>query len=173
MNLHTLPLANFSSCRRWRYTLSRIFQLDLISRGENANQFVQFIGLNPSTADETTDDNTLILCQGYARRWGFGGMVMTNLFAWRDTDPRKMKLAADPIGQHNDSHLWDVAQHAGLIVCCWGAHGVHLKRAEAVHGLLTMNDPVRRKLHHLGLTSEGFPRHPLYMKKDLQPIPWS
>lgn len=171
MNLNDLKLANFSPCRRWRYTLSRIFPLDLLQRGDRSNQFIQFIGLNPSTADETTDDNTIRLCMGYGARWGFGGMVMTNLFAWRDTDPRKMKLVEEPVGQHNDAHLFEVANFAGLILCCWGNHGSHLNRAEKVLSILTSTDALRRKLHHIGMTSEGQPRHPLYLKKDLQPTP--
>ena len=72
--------ATFSPCRRWRYTLLR--------RWEPANLIVvAFIGLNPSTADETLDDPTIRRCIGFAKAWGAGGMYMLNLFGWRSTDP--------------------------------------------------------------------------------------
>jgi len=49
-----------------------------------------FIGLNPSTADETSDDPTLTRCINYAKYWGFGGVCMANLFAFRATKPSAM-----------------------------------------------------------------------------------
>lgn len=69
----------FSPCGRYRYTLWREW-----IGGEG---FVQFIGLNPSTATDTEDDPTIRRCINYAKSWGYGGMCMTNLFAYRATLP--------------------------------------------------------------------------------------
>jgi hypothetical protein len=87
----------FSPCRRYRYTLFREWATDELfdgcndgERGQRLGQFVQFVCLNPSTADERQDDPTVRRCVDYAKRWGFGAFCMTNIFAWRDTDPYKM-----------------------------------------------------------------------------------
>jgi len=77
--------ARFSPCSTWRYSLTRKW---------NALPLLGFIGLNPSTADETEDDPTIRRCIGFARDWGFGGIVMLNLFAYRSTDPRQLRELA-------------------------------------------------------------------------------
>jgi hypothetical protein len=76
----SLKIANFSTCRTWRYTLTRQWSF--------VHPLAMFIGLNCSTADETQDDPTVRRCMGFARDWGYGGLLMTNLFAFRATDPR-------------------------------------------------------------------------------------
>lgn len=75
--------AIFSDCRIYRYSLSRIWNL--------TKDFVSFVCLNPSTADERNDDPTVRRCIRYAADWGAGGMVMLNLYAYRSTDPKKLK----------------------------------------------------------------------------------
>ena len=81
--------AVFSPCRTYRYALSRVWAAD--------KPYALFIGLNPSTADETLDDPTIRRCIDFAKRWGYGGLVMANLFAYRATDPAVMKRAAEPV----------------------------------------------------------------------------
>lgn len=76
----------FSPCRTWRYTLERVWAPPEGYRG--AREVAAFIGLNPSTADEVKNDPTVTRCINYARRWGFHGMFMLNIFALRSTDPR-------------------------------------------------------------------------------------
>jgi len=102
--------ALFSTCRTYRYALYR--QLD------QANQTtVAFIGLNPSTADETKDDPTIRRCVGFARSWGFGFLLMQNLFAFRATDPRVMKAADDPTVPSGFRVYADPAGHPFCL--CW------------------------------------------------------
>src|SRR4051812_29172166 len=76
--------AELSPCRRYRYELWRKW---------DEGEVCCFIGLNPSTADETTDDATIRKCRKYAKRWGFAGMLMLNVFAFRATNPADMKAA--------------------------------------------------------------------------------
>jgi len=64
-----------------------------------------FIGLNPSTADETKDDPTIRRCINYAKRWGYSGLCMTNLFALRATKPAVMKANPGPVGRENDYQI--------------------------------------------------------------------
>lgn len=143
--------ARFSPCRTWRYELWR--------RWGHA-PVAAFIGLNPSTADETQDDPTIRRCIGFAKRWGYGGLVMLNLFAYRSTDPRGLKVAADPVGPENDETLLRVTAEAGCVIAAWGAHGALFGRDAAVRRLLA-----HLTLDHLGLTKAGHPRHPLYLAR--------
>ena len=82
--------ARFSESRTHRYALWRIW--------EKGAPMVMFVGLNPSTADETQDDPTIRRCIDFAKRWGYGGLYMLNIFAFRATNPKDMKAAADPVG---------------------------------------------------------------------------
>lgn len=123
------------------------------------------IGLNPSTADEVQDDPTVRRCIAYAKSWGYAGLCMTNLFAFRATDPQDMKAVRDPIGPDNDRHLLDCSRQAGIVVAAWGEHGVHLDRAAAVTQLLG-------DLHYLRMNQSGQPGHPLYLPKALRPVRW-
>ena len=149
--------ASFSPCRRYRY--------DLWRRWDDSKPYAMFIGLNPSTADETRDDPTIRRCIAFAKTWGYGALCMTNLFAFRATDPRDMKAEEFPIGGHeNDLALRSRADGAGIVIAAWGVHGVHQERAAAVMKMIP-------KLHCLGLSKEGHPRHPLYLKSDCRPFP--
>ncbi len=88
--------AVFSPSRKYRYVLRREW-------GDTERKMAVFIGLNPSTADETTDDPTIRRCMGYARDWGCSGLYMLNLFAVRATDPKDMLADLNPVGADNES----------------------------------------------------------------------
>lgn len=90
---------------------------------------------------------------------------MANLFAFRATDPKDMKRAADPVGPENDHTLRGLAEAAGVVVAAWGAHGTHAGRGAVVRKMLP-------RLHYLRLTKDGHPGHPLYLPGDLTPIAW-
>jgi hypothetical protein len=157
--------AAFSGCRRWRYTLWR--------RWDGARPTVNFVMLNPSTADEVDLDPSCARAQGYAMRWGYGALIVTNVFAWRATDPRAMKAAADPVGRDNDLAIAAAAREAALVVCAWGNHALHLGRAAQVLELLRA---AGKPLHALKVNAGGQPAHPLYLdgrlKPVLLPVPW-
>lgn len=153
--------AEISECGLYRYTLSRHW-------AKADPTYALFIGLNPSTADATSDDPTLRRCMAFARDWGFGGLVLVNLFAFRATDPKDMKAAADPIGPRNDDRITTEARHAGVVVTAWGAHGRYLNRDIKVMRLLTAAGV---KMVCLGRTKDGSPRHPLYLPKTAERSP--
>jgi hypothetical protein len=149
--------SRWSPCRLFRYTLYRCWDESL--------PFVQFVGLNPSTADDEHLDPTVTRCRNYAQAWGYGAFCMTNLFALRATDPRVMKSHESPEGEMNDYWLGSIARQAGLIVCCWGVHGTHRNRAADVLALLG-----GCKLHLLSKTKGGHPGHPLYLSANRKPV---
>ena len=143
--------AQFSSCRRYRYTLWRVW--------DEGKPHVAFIGLNPSTADASQDDPTIRRCMGFARDWGYGGLLMLNLFAFRATDPAELLKARDPIGPDNDHFINTLAPTAARVVAAWGNHGQHLNRAAAVRGSVP-------ELYALKINQSGEPGHPLYLSKN-------
>jgi len=153
--------ATYSPCERYRYQLTRIWQED----GRRA----LFIMLNPSTATELQNDPTVERCERRARALGFGGFRVTNIFAWRDTDPRLMRAATDPVGPDNDAAIAEGCVWADQIIAGWGTHGAHLERGPQVAALL---QGTGRAVYHLGLTKAGHPRHPLYISYSQQPQLW-
>lgn len=153
--------AAFSGDRVYRYALWREWGNSDTQNGELA----VFIGLNPSTADETVDDPTIRRCIGYARDWGYSGLCMLNLFAYRATDPKVMKRAVDPVGADNNRWIAEITSQSKLVVAAWGAHGVYGCRDVIVKGMV-------KGLTYLRLTKDGHPSHPLYLPKDLKPVAW-
>ena len=120
--------AVFSPCRTWRYTLTRVWDMTVPP--------AMFIGLNPSTADEVNNDPTVRRCLGFAKQWGYGGLIMTNIFAYRATDPRVMKAAKDPVGLKNDVWLKKMGEEAAIVVAAWGVHGAFGDRGAQVLKLI-------------------------------------
>jgi hypothetical protein len=154
-------VAEYSDCERYRYTLTRVWD----PKGARA----MFVMLNPSTATEVQNDPTVERCERRARALGFGAFRVLNIFAWRATDPRDMRAAADPVGPDNDRAIVESVPWADRIVCAWGTHGAHLGRGPQVERLLRA---AGAELHHLGLSKEGHPKHPLYIGYAVQPVPW-
>lgn len=148
--------ASFSSCGTYRYELRREWAEDM--------PLACFVMLNPSTADASTDDPTIRKCIGFARRWGYGRIVVVNLFAFRATKPAVMRMAEDPVGPDNDEAIAQAALDADLVVCAWGQHGRFRGRDVAVMGYL----PPRS--HALRIAKNGAPYHPLYVPYSAMPI---
>lgn len=152
--------AVYSDCERYRYLLTRVW-----GPGRKA----LFVMLNPSTATEAQNDPTVERCERRARSLGFGAFRVTNIFAFRATDPRRMRAEADPVGPENDAAILESVAWADAILCAWGNHGLHLDRGPAVERMLRA---AGARLTHLGLTGQGQPRHPLYVGYDRQPEGW-
>jgi hypothetical protein len=127
---------------------------------------VNFVMLNPSAADAARDDPTVRRCAGFARRWGFDGLTVTNLYALRAADPRRPWAAPDPVGPANDEHLAE-ARAAALVVCAWGRHGEKGGRGGSV---LTLLAGLGVAPHALALTASGEPAHPLYLPAGSGPL---
>ena len=154
--------AVYSDCERYRYSLTRIW--------EPAGKRVNFVMLNPSTATEVQNDPTVERCERRARALGYGSFAVTNIFAWRDTDPKAMRAAADPVGPANDDAIAESATWANDVIAAWGTHGAHLDRGATVAILLR---DTGKPLFHLGLSKAGHPKHPLYLPYIQSPEPWA
>ena len=151
--------AEFSPCRTWRYALWRHWDWD-----GHAN-CCMFIGLNPSTADETKDDPTIRRCIGFAKASGFGGIYMMNLYAFRATKPIDMVQAADPWGPDNMQAFGYFRTRVSRVVAAWGSIYTrwrpNLKWQSTIAKVIT---EVAQLVWCLGRTKDGSPRHPLYLK---------
>ncbi len=159
--------ATFSPCKRYRYTLERDFFASMRS-----TRRITFVMLNPSTADADANDPTVNKCCKYALAWGFGHLTVVNIFAFRATDPRALRTVDDPVGADNQAAILRAAEHAEMVLCAWGSHGVYRDRGQLTRDFLRTHD-LGPKMHVLALTNSGQPGHPLYLRDALQPKPWS
>ena len=149
-----------------RYTLQRSW---LGSGGR-----VNFIMLNPSIADDVFDDATIRRCVGFAKRWGFSELVVTNLFAYRATQPKDLKVLLATsggfrmaIGEENTTHIDREAKDSQMIVCAWGDNCDVLP-----HRDLDVIQMIRfhRDLHCIRRTAKGNPAHPVREKYTDAPV---
>ena len=146
--------AIYSDCEKYRYVLSRTWDKKL--------EKILFIGLNPSTATELKNDPTVTRMIGYAKKWNFGSISVCNAFAFRTTFPEELKKVEEPVGKENDKLIAEESKKAKMVIAAWGNHGQFLGRSKEVLKLLN-------ETYHLGLTKQGEPKHPLYLKADLKP----
>jgi Uncharacterized protein conserved in bacteria len=144
--------------REYRYRLSRTWNSEKSPLG--------FIMLNPSTADESENDPTIRRCVGYAKDWGYGSILVGNLFALRATNPSQLRKHHNPIGPENDEHLRSICTESEMVVAAWGTKGVVNDRGPEVVEMLSVD------LYALNTTKAGHPNHPLYQSKDAEPEPF-
>lgn len=162
--------AIFSLDEKYRYALAVAFTTRGWKLGDN--RWINYLMLNPSTADELANDPTIERCQRRAMMLGFSGLVVTNLFAYRATDPGDMKAQPYPVGEKNDYYIDMVASSSDVIVCGWGEHGMYTGRGETV--LKRLSEKFYDKMYHLGLTEKNEqPRHPLYVGYKQPLLPFS
>ncbi len=158
IDLAKMSSASFSPDRVYRYVLWRIWDKD--------KPLICFVGLNPSTADEIKNDPTIRRCIGFAKQWGYGGILMGNIFAYRSTDPKELLYLTDPVGEGNDAALKIMNEAANKTVACWGNWGAYMNRGDKVLKILC-------GCENFGMTGKGQPKHPLYLSKSattLKPV---
>jgi hypothetical protein len=158
MNIDKLKLAGngaaFSECRNYRYALWRIWNED--------NGIVMFIGLNPSTANERENDPTIRRVMSFAYNWGYGGVIMANLFGWITPYPYQLKMCDNPTGD-TDKWLWTLSEKSKRIVFAWGK----FKEAEKRASEIIQQYPYAFALK---INKDGSPRHPLYVPGTVIPV---
>jgi hypothetical protein len=152
--------ALLDACGAYRYALTRRW---------GAGRCCVWVMCNPSTADAGQDDATIRRCVGYATRWGYGSILVLNLFAYRATDPRVMRRATDPVGPDNDRVIETALTGDGIgrVMFAWGAVAAPAGRAARVSKLVRS---VWGAPMCLDLTVAAHPAHPLRMRGDLIPF---
>ncbi len=155
--------AVLSDCGTYRYELRRSW--------DPAGSLCAWVMLNPSMADADLDDPTIRRCRSFSRSWGYGGIVVVNLYVLRATDPEQLRRHLDPVAD-NDDYIKAAARDAGAVVCAWGAHPFAVRRAGVVTGLLRSCTGAGVAMHCLGTTNSGAPRHPLYVHGATPRVPF-
>lgn len=150
--------AIISKDKIYRYKLSRTW--------DSTKPTILFIGLNPSIADENVDDPTITRCINFAKDWGYGTLLMANLFAFRSTYPKDIYLIDNPIGKDNDHYLLECVTQSDLIVACWGNNGTYMNREKVITELVP-------NLYCLQKNKNGTPHHPLRLPRNIDPVPFN
>lgn len=160
--------ASFSTSLRHRFELWREWD----QSHDLEPPFVQFIGLNPSTADERVNDPTVKRCIERSKRMGYTRFLMTNLFPLRSTDPKGLDGREQEHAAENLDAIITAASAASIVICAWGsAHPAAKARGKVIVEHLTANGN-GDKLHALRINKDGSPAHPLYLPYSLQPVPF-
>lgn len=157
----TAKAARISDCGLYRYGLVRRW---------SDEPALRFVMLNPSTADAKLDDPTIRRCIGFAKREGYGALIVLNLYAYRATDPKALLSCGDPVGPGNDNmlraHLRSSVGVGRPVIAAWGANA----KADRVGQVLDLCPGVDWRC--LGTTKDGHPRHPLYVRGDQALVPF-
>ncbi|NJL46565.1 MAG: DUF1643 domain-containing protein [Leptolyngbyaceae cyanobacterium SM2_5_2] len=146
----------------YRYSLERQWQAEAPR--------LTVLMLNPSRADERIDDPTIRRCMALAQGWGFGAIVVVNLFAYRTAHPKELQAVANPIGPDNDNVLVAAAAQADCLLLAWGNGGQLYQRDQAVLALL---EPYRARWCAIARNRTGQPCHPLYVRRDAELKAWT
>lgn len=130
--------------------------------------------LNPSTADGRKDDPTIRRLIAFAKREGYGGIIVVNLFAYRTAYPTELRGRHYDIlvGPKNNEVIEAAVPERADVLIGWGAFERMPRNASGK----TRSDDFLGYLAHvnarpmcLGRTAVGAPRHPLYVRGD-QPM---
>ena len=151
------PSAVISDDGRYRYELRRRWA---------PGPLLEWVMLNPSTADAAEDDPTIRRCIKFARDWGFNGIRVTNLFAYRATNPDELGKTNDPFGPENSEYLRSA--FGPITVCAWGSH----KYVGRVNQNTDVFERENTAFLCLGYNQDGSPKHPLYVPANRGLSPW-
>lgn len=158
--------ARISEDGLYRYGLGRQW-----TDPEKSKHAILWVMLNPSTADAEKDDPTIRQCIRYSQAWGFHAMLVANLFAFRSSQPSELSAAklrgVDIVGPENDKGLLEMASVCAYTCFAWGTHTLARERGFFVAALLGESPSLKVCL---GVTKNGSPKHPLYLRGDIKPV---
>lgn len=157
--------AIFSDDLTYRYSLARWW--------DNSLPRDLWVMCNPSTADGAVNDATIRRCIGFSKRFGSGGLVVVNAYAYRATKPADMWAAraegTDIVGPENDGWIRAHCMNEhGRVILAWGAH----PKPERIWHVQSLIRAENRTPMCLGTTKNGQPRHPLMLANETQLERW-
>lgn len=158
--------AEFSPDKVYRYALTRQW---------SDAPCVSFLMFNPSVADEIENDHTIAKCIGFARKWGYGRLVVVNLFAIISTDPSRLKkMGTAAIGPLNGYWIEKSIKESRELICAWGCAQHSPDLDHHANNVLAALKTARIPINCLGYRKDGHPRHPLMLKYDTprEPFVW-
>lgn len=158
--------ARFSECGRYRHFLTRDWT------PPNASpKAILFVGLNPSVAGADVSDPTCHRELTFARDWGFTRYLKANVLDWRATSPRD--IPHDPFvacSADNISTLAELTEQAHTLVMASGK--IHPRYNAARDACLALLRASGKPLICLGHNKDGSAKHPLYIRRDAQTVPF-
>lgn len=153
--------ATFSADRKYRFSLWR--------QWDKLFPWILFIGLNPSTANESENDPTIRKVIKIAKYNGFGGVCMLNCFAFVSTDPNLLNTDDHmEANNRNNITLISIGRQCREIVFAWGNFPVVSETGRDQE--LKIMFPGAKALH---INKNGSPKHPLYCKDNSKLIPFN
>jgi hypothetical protein len=160
--------AVLSKCHTYRYALWRSVEYDGFDEGDT----IAYFGVNPSTADHTIDDQTVMKWRGFSERiptpkCNVIRFVVGNLFAYRSTDVTMLKQVDDPVGIMNDHWIDKIIEKSDILIPCWG--NISKVPVDLRWRVDEMNDKLRasgKPVFCFGKTKSGCPKHPLMLGYD-------
>lgn len=155
----------------------KLYRLELRRVWDDRLPLLPVCMLNPSWADDEKEDMTLLTLIHFARLWGYGGLLIVNLYAYRASQPNEMfKMGEAAVGKDNERYLASAVLYArengGKILVAWGNDGQErarwFTRCVEMHGV---------QMVCLGTTQNGSPKHPAArgvhrIPRDQMPIDW-
>jgi hypothetical protein len=140
---------------QYRYTLHRHVKSSAIKTSA-------FFGINPRTADNQVDEQTVKKCLGFVSRWEGKDFIVGNVFAFWSTDVKGLNTINDPVGPLNNGYIAAIIQHADVLVPCW-ADRKKLPRSlrQKCEAIMTALKVSKKPVYALRLTVDGDPAHPL------------
>lgn len=152
-----------SPCNQHRYYLK-------IPTGAEGRKAVVFYMCNPSTADHKVDDPTTKACIAFAKLWGYAYIEIVNLYSYRTPSPELLKSKGFPTHLiSNAEYVYSVCRPGKLVICAWGTKVEKHVAEEQARKLTALGC----ELKCLGVSMDGHPKHPLYVKRTTPLIPYT
>jgi hypothetical protein len=135
---------------------------------------VAIIGVNPSTADADTDDQTIRKDMGFGRRLGWRKIIKGNKFAFRATDVKALRTAPDPIGPENDAHLAQIMRDADIVIAAWGPLAkLPVRLRSRWRAVVKIARSAGKPMYCFGRANDDHPRHTLMLPYDTPLTQWT
>lgn len=133
--------------------------------GKSGSRKLLTVGLNPSTATKENSDTTVAKVEGVAKRNGFDGFVMLNLYPVRSTDFNALPFDVDAEAFSENLNRIETLVAADPTSVVWAAWGenIHARSyfVAAARELFARLQKYSTAWQHFGtLTKSGHPRHP-------------
>jgi hypothetical protein len=169
MSKYLVMSAQVSDCGRYRYTLTRTWAI--------GGEILVYAMLNPSKADALIDDHTILRCVGLAQAKKYSGLIAVNMYPYRATSPKDLEEFIKTVSTSEyiemDRRNYEVIAQSIFrrdLVLAWGADPLATSwRAEKIRAIWAARENEVGAVYRFGeLTHKRQPRHPLYVKNDVE-----
>lgn len=134
--------------------------------GQKGEKILLVIGVNPSTADKEKSDMTISRVKKFTSLYAYDGFIMVNLYPKRATFPKDLPLTID--GELHLKNLMAIERaitESDAVLCAWG-NTIKVRKYlnKCYADVANLLNKYGLPCYCLGLTNEGYPRHPSRVK---------